>query len=89
MTVDLDMFNVANEYMDEKIGQSKQGVRSQTANQMFIMYSNLPGNTEGILKKDILLKMEQIEKKILRHPDYGTHCLAASQYNSSCNDIAY
>lgn len=32
MTVDLDMFNVANEYMDEEIGQSKQGIRSQSAN---------------------------------------------------------
>ena len=56
---------------------------------MFIMYSNLPGNKEGILKKDMLLKMEAIEKKVLRHPDYKTHCLAVSQYNSSCNDVAY
>ena len=60
-TVDLDMFNIANEYMEEKIGSSKQGIRSKTANQMFIMYSNLPGNKEGVLKKDILLKMQKIE----------------------------
>lgn len=32
---------------------------------MFIMYSNLPGNTEGLIQKDMLLKMQKLENKIL------------------------
>lgn len=31
-TIDLDMFNIANEYLDEKIGGSEKGVRSQITN---------------------------------------------------------
>lgn len=81
MTIDLDMFNIANEYMNEKLSESKQGVRSQLSNQMFIMYSNLPGNTEGLIQKDMLLKMQKLENKILGQAGYGENCFAVSQFN--------
>lgn len=56
---------------------------------MFIIYSNLPGNKEGLIQKDLLLKIQNMENKILGQSDYGTHCFAVSQTNSSCNDLAY
>lgn len=56
---------------------------------MFIIYSNLPGNKEGLIQKDLLLKIQKLENKILGQSDYGTHCYAVSQTNSSCNDLAY
>lgn len=35
------------------------------------------------------MKIQKLENKILGQSDYGTHCYAAAQTNSSCNDLAY
>lgn len=90
MTVDLDMYNIAVEYMDEKFGSSTQGVRSQNTFPLFILYTNTdPNNKNGLLDKDLLLNMQRMEDKVRNHPDFGKHCMAENQYNETCGENSY
>ena len=90
MTVDLDMFTVAQEYFDETgdLVEPVQGVRSKPSLPAFILYTNVD-NPEGLLRKDILLNIQKLENAIADYPGFKDYCKAQDAENTTCSNRTF
>ena len=75
MTVDLDMFTVAQEFFDDTgdLVDPVQGVRSKSLLPAFLLYTN-KDNPTGLLRKDILLNIQKLENAIADYPGFKDYC---------------
>jgi hypothetical protein len=91
MTVDLDMFTVAQEYFDDAgdgLVDPVQGVRSKGLLPAFLLYTNVD-NPDGLLRKDILLNIQKLENAIYDYPGFKDYCRAQDEKNTSCSNTTF
>lgn len=63
-------------------------VRSQVVGKMHISYSNIDvDNTNGLLKKEVLLKIKELESRIKDDSGYSQNCLSSGK-DDSCSEGA-
>lgn len=91
MTVDLDMFTVASEFFDdnsEALVEPVQAIRSKGQLPVFLLYKNVD-NAAGLLRKDILLNIQKLERTIADYPGFRDYCKAQDDKNLTCSNMTF
>ena len=68
-SIDYDILNMMNKYI--VLEDAENPIRSQLAGKMHIAYTNIDvNNTNGLLKKEVLLQIKDLESRISDHVDF-------------------
>mmetsp|Transcript_2148 Transcript_2148/g.3215 ORF Transcript_2148/g.3215 Transcript_2148/m.3215 type:complete len:142 (+) Transcript_2148:253-678(+) len=89
IVIDDDKYTLAKEFVTERTGLADSPLRSESGPLSFLLFTNKGDSEYGLLEKDTLVKIEQIEKLVSGHENYTQVCLATSNVDSSCNARAF
>jgi len=89
--LDGDRYILAKEFVQNHTGLEEEPTRSQLSrvSSLYNLYTNTGNYEHGLLKKDTLLKIQEIENKILDHQNYTKFCFATSAIDDSCSPMAF